>query len=86
MKDDEKTANPTDLLLSLISSRWPTTEPLVEIENPDWPSGSQPWGDWKHYVDDDLRRLWHQLSLESRLSHYWTAKLRAEFEPDYDRS
>jgi hypothetical protein len=77
-------ANPISELLSLISSQWPECDPLEEIADPKWPTQGRTWGDWKQYVQDDLRRLWPSLSLEARLCCYLTARHSASHEYSVD--
>ncbi len=73
-------ANPVECLVSLVHQHFRFEDVLAEIENPQWTRLGSAWGDWKQYIDEELRALWPQLGTEARLACYWMAKWQTEFE------
>lgn len=73
-------ANLDNQLLSMIASRFPGSEPLTDIEAPEWPRAERTWGDWKQYLSPELRAIWSKLGIEAQLACYFEAMKRADYE------
>ena len=54
-------ANPVECLVSLVHQHFRFEDVLAEIENPQWTRLGSAWGDWKQYIDEELRHCGRSL-------------------------